>query len=366
MEELAPGTIAALGGLIAGVGLGFGARWGNFCTLGAIEDAIFGGNLDRLRMWTLIIAVAIFGTFALDHLALIDLTKSFYLATTTTLLATAAGSLIFGLGMSLVGTCGFGAMVRIGGGDLKSVVTFFIMGISAYATMHGATAYLRVGLFPEVEIGGQPAGFAHLAAEKLNGVPNIWAYGIAAIIAALALYSSAFRRQTKRWVAAILIGLMIVWGWVTTGILAPNEFEPYRLESLTFSAPLGETLMYIMTMTGSTLKFGIGATLGVIIGATFTALAQGTFRWEACEDPRELRRQLIGGMLMGVGSIIALGCTIGQGVSAFSTLAYSAPVALLGIFCGAWVGLHFLIHGTVFEAFQNLLASNDQDNHNPK
>ena len=358
---MAPGTIAAIGGLIAGIGLGFGARWGNFCTLGAIEDAIFGGNYDRMRMWALIIAIAIIGTFALDQFAMIDITHSFYLATTTTLLATVAGGLIFGLGMSLVGTCGFGAMVRIGGGDLKSVVTFFIMGISAYATMHGATAYLRVGLFPEVPVGEHPAGFAHLAALKFSTSPHIWAYAIAMIMIVAVLFSTRFRKQPKRIIAAILCGLMVVLGWITTGILAPNEFENYRLESLTFSAPLGETLMYVMTMTGSTLKFGIGATLGVILGATMTALAQGTFRWEACEDPRELRRQLTGGMLMGIGSIIALGCTIGQGVSAFSTLAYSAPVALIAIFCGAWIGLHLLVHGTIIEAFQNLLASHNDN-----
>jgi hypothetical protein len=301
------------------------------------------------------------GTFALDQFNLIDLTTSFYLATTTTLLATAAGGLIFGLGMSLVGTCGFGAMVRIGGGDLKSVITFFIMGVSAYATMHGATAYLRVALFPETELPEHPAGFAHLAARHLGGFANMWAYIVAAVIIAGAIYSAGFRRQPKRIIAATIIGLMIVWGWVSTGVFANSEFEPYRLESLTFSAPLGETLIYIMTMTGSSLKFGIGAVAGVIIGANITALVQGTFRWEACEDPRELRRQLLGGMLMGIGSIIALGCTIGQGVSAFSTLAYSAPVALIGIFCGAWLGLNFLIHGTITEAFHSLLA-NRHDN----
>ncbi len=119
--------------------------------------------------------------------------------------------------------------------------------------------------------------------------------------------------------------------------------------------------MYVMTMSGSTLKFGIGTTLGVIIGAAITAFAQGHFRWEACEDPRELRRQLVGGIFMGVGGVTALGCTIGQGISAFSTLAYSAPVALIGIFCGAWLGLHFLIHGSITEAFQNLLASHNHD-----
>lgn len=361
MEELAPGTIAAIGGLFAGIGLGFAARWGRFCTLGSIEDAIFAGNFDRLRMWALAIVVAIVGTYILDQFQFIDITTSFYLARPTTIIATAIGGLIFGLGMSLVGTCGFGALARVGGGDLKSAVTFLVMGITAYATLSGATAYIRVGLFPEETLPQTSAGFAHLAAENFGATPHIWAYGFAAIALLAILYPSKFRKNYKKLIAGTIIGLMVVWGWITTGILAADEFDPYRLESLTFAAPLGETLMYVMTMTGSTLKFGIGATVGVIIGAAITTIAQGYFRWEACDDARELRRQMLGGMLMGFGSVTALGCTIGQGVSAFSTLAISAPIALIGIFCGAWLGLHFLVHGSIREAFQHLMASREPD-----
>jgi len=361
MEELSPGTIAAAGGLIAGIGMGFAARWGNFCTLGAIEVAIFGGNYDRIRMWALIIAVAMLGTFFLDHLRLIDITQSIYLSAGTSLAAVAIGSVVFGLGMSLVGTCGFGALVRIGGGDLKSIITFLVMGIFAYATLSGATAYLRLSLFSEQDTGNNIAGIAHFTADYLSVSPNIIAYIIAFALAYFALKTPGFRQQHKRILASILMGLLVVWGWLSTGVLAADEFEPYRLETLTFSAPLGETIMYVMTMSGASLKFGIGATVGVIIGSALTSLALGHFRWEGCDDPRELKRQLVGGLLMGVGGVTALGCTIGQGISAFSTLAISAPIALIGMFCGAWVGLHFLIHGSISEAFQNLLATRQDD-----
>ncbi|MCP4184371.1 MAG: YeeE/YedE family protein [Hyphomicrobiales bacterium] len=361
MEELSPGTIAAIGGLIAGLGMGFAARWGNFCTLGAIEDAIFGSNYDRIRMWTLIIGVAMFGTFVIDHLGLIDITQSIYLTSSTSLAAVAIGSVVFGLGMSLVGTCGFGALVRIGGGDLKSIITFLVMGIFAYATLSGVTAYLRIGLFPEQNTDRNFTGIAHIAGNYFSISPNIIAYLVAVGLALFALKTLRFRQQPKRVLASVLMGLMIVWGWISTGVFAFDEFEPYRLESLTFSAPLGETIMYVMTMSGASLKFGIGATFGVVIGAAITSMAQGYFRWEGCDDPRELKRQLVGGMLMGIGGVTALGCTIGQGVSAFSTLAISAPIALIGIFCGAWIGLHFLIHGSITEAFQYLLASHRDD-----
>lgn len=361
MENLSPGVIAAMIGLVAGIGLGFVARWGNFCTLGSIEDAIFGGNLDRLRMWGVGIAVSIVGTYALNQAGMIDITTTFYLDRPTTFIATAVGALIFGLGMSLVGTCGFGALARIGGGDLKSVVTFLVMGITAFATLSGATAYLRVGLFPDPPQFEGPAGFAHLAAQMLGGATHTWAYGTAAIILIVAVSSRTFLGKPRNLISGSLLGLVVILGWYGTGVLAADEFDPYPLESLTFAAPLGETLMYVMTMTGSTLQFGVGATVGVIIGAAITTLAQGHFRWEACDDARELRRQMLGGLLMGFGSVTALGCTIGQGMSAMSALAYSAPVALFFIFCGAWLGLHFLVHGSIAEAFRHLIARNEEN-----
>jgi uncharacterized membrane protein YedE/YeeE len=72
---------------------------------------------------------------------------------------------------------------------------------------------------------------------------------------------------------------------------------------------------------------------------------RGQFRWEACEDPRELRRQILGAALMGVGAVLAVGCTIGQGVSAFALLSFSAPVTFAAIFAGAALGLRQLIAG---------------------
>lgn len=356
MPELEPGTIAALGGLLGGIVLGFASRWANFCTLGSIEDAIFGGNLNRMRIWGLAIATGIIGTYLLDFVGWVDIGQSFYLISPTTLWATAVGGLVFGLGMSMVGTCGFGALLRIGGGDLKSIVTFLVMGITAYATLSGLTAYLRIGLFPEPEIPQMPQGIAHFAQSIIGGKLHWWAFAIGVGILVLSLASKPFLKKPRKIIAGILIGLCIVWGWIVTGIFAADDFIPYPLESFTFSAPLGESLMYLMTMTGSSLQFGIGATLGVMVGAFVTSLVQGYFRWEACDDPREFRRQITGGVLMGFGSVTALGCTVGQGMSAASTLALSAPVALLSIFCGAWIGLHLLVHGSTSEAMDHLAA----------
>ena len=100
-----------------------------------------------------------------------------------------------------------------------------------------------------------------------------------------------------------------------------------------------------MTASGNALSFSVGSVLGVVLGAVIGSYSKGHFRWEACEDPRELKRQIFGAALMGPGAILAVGCSVGQGISAFSTLAYSAPVTFLAIFAGAAVGLRQLISG---------------------
>lgn len=355
MTEIAPGIIAALGGFAGGVALGFAARWGRFCTLGAIEDATLGGSRGRLSAWALAIAIAITGTYALDQAGLISISRSFYLISPTTLLATLFGSSLFGLGMSLVGTCGYGTLARVGGGDLKSVVTFLVLGITAYATMNGLSAYVRVYLFDVPTVLDHPAGFAHAASGLLGGSIHSWAYLIAGVVAAIALSSRDLRSSSRYLIAGIVVGLAIVSGWFVTGYLANDPFEPQLLESFTFTGPPGDTLVYVMTATGASLQFGVGAVAGVIAGATITTLFQRHFRWEACDDAREMRRQILGGALMGFGGVTALGCTVGQGLSAASALAFTAPVALLCMFGGAWLGLQILVHGTVRDLWEDLV-----------
>lgn len=104
-------------------------------------------------------------------------------------------------------------------------------------------------------------------------------------------------------------------------------------------------MLYAMTASGSSITFGIGSVFGVLAGAFIGSLIKGHFRWEACDDPRELRRQIMGAALMGFGAVVAIGCSVGQGLSAFSILSYSTPVTLLSIIASAAVGLRQLIWG---------------------
>lgn len=357
--DLSTAHIIAAGGFAGGIVLGLAGRIGRFCTLGAIEDAIFAADTRRLRMWALAIAVAIAGVFTLDQAGIVDIARSFYLARPTSLIASLAGGLMFGFGMSLVGTCGYGVLTRLGGGDLKAFVTFLVMGVSAYMALGGPTAILRTYLFPNPSDDPAPlerTGIAHFFA-SLTGAPvAAIALVIAALIAWFALSSAKFRNDRVRLVWGIVFGLAIVWGWLVTGYASTVSFDPVTVESYTFSAPLGESLIFLMTMSGASINFAIAAVFGVPVGALAGALIKDEFRWEACDDAIELRRQIIGGFLMGTGGVYALGCTIGQGLSAFSVLALSAPVVVASIFVGAWIGLHLLIQGSLSEAFHSLMA----------
>ncbi|MGB0867474.1 MAG: YeeE/YedE thiosulfate transporter family protein, partial [Granulosicoccaceae bacterium] len=241
-----------------------------------------------------------------------------------------------------------GLLARIGGGDLKSLLGFFSMGIFAYSTMRGLLAYPRQALFGGRSDVETPQSMALWLENLIGGSFLVWGCAIGLVLALLALQSPGFRQRPRAVVAGLLVGLAIVAGWLSTSLLA-SDFEPYPLESHTFSAPLGETIIYVMAATGTGLRFGIGAVLGVVIGAYFGSRQLKQFRWEACDDVREIRRQLLGGLLMGFGGVLAFGCTVGQGLSAASVLAVSAPVALFGVFVGAWVGLQWLVNGELLE-----------------
>ena len=347
LEAWGDGNVAALAGAFGGVLLGLAARLGRFCTLGAIEDYFYGSSDVRMRMWILAIGTAIAGTFALSAFGLVAETQSFYLSSAFSPVVTIIGGLMFGYGMAMAGNCGFGALARLGGGDLRSYVIVVVMGMMAYATISGPLAWLRVAVFPPPAPADSPQGIAHAAA-ALSGLP-VWAIGVPIGLALMALaWSSLEMRQDRKssgW--AIVVGLAVVSAWVSTSYIANTGFDGTPVVSHTFSAPIGDAILYGMTATGQTLSFAIGSVAGVWLGAFIGSLFKGHFRWEACEDPRELRRQIFGAAIMGVGAVLALGCSIGQGLSAFSLLAFSAPLTFGAILVGARIGLKHLIEGYV-------------------
>lgn len=344
MLEMVPiGVLAALVGLAGGVVLGLAARLGDFCTLGALEAAAYGRDQTRIRLWGVVLAVAIVATQAGAMAGVIDLSATFYHALQWNALGSIVGGLMFGYGMALAGNCGFGALVRFGGGDMRSLVVVVVMGIFGFIALSGPLAPLRVMLFPQPDAIG-PQGIVHDLG--LLGLPPVVV--IAAIAAGFLVWalSHAGLRQKPGMIAwGVAAGLAVAWSFFGTSWLAAESLGEVTVEGPSFTAPVGRTLIFLMTSTAGGITFSVGSVVGVMAGALIGSMIRGLFRWEACEDPRELGRQVGGAALMGIGGVVAMGCSVGQGVTGFATLAWSGPVTLIAIACGALVGLRRLIAG---------------------
>ena len=346
LDTLGDNNTVALLGLIGGILLGLAARIGRFCTLGAIEDMLYGGSTVRMRMWVLAIGAAIIGSFTLIGTGLLEAEASFYFSIRWMPMASILGGLMFGYGMALSGNCGYGAIARLGGGDLRSFVIVLVMGVSAYIVLAGPLAPLRNWAFPQVDITSSvPPGIAHHIGNFVGISPIPIGLPIGAIIVIGALWSSEMRRDWNAIFWSLIVALAIVSGWAGSNWVASQGFDALPVVSHSFSAPVGETILYAMNGSVRPLSFAVGSVTGVWVGAFAGSMAKGHFRWEACEDPRELRRQILGAIIMGIGAILAIGCTMGQGITAFSLLALSAPVTFIAIFVGAAIGLRQLIVG---------------------
>ena len=303
LEALGEANSVALIGLIGGIALGLAARIGRFCTLGAIEDLLYSSDDRRMRMWGIAIGVAIIGAHIAMSIGALHGAETAYLTRVWNPFSTVIGGLLFGYGMALAGNCGYGALARLGGGDLRSFVIVLVMGLSAYFVMSGPLAHARVWVFPVDDGALTPQGISQFANASF-GLPY-WATG--ALVGAAIIIASIFSRDMLRSPGQIfwgaVVGLAIVSGWVGTYWIATTGFEAEPIETHTFAAPIGDTIFYAMTASGNTLSFSVGSVVGVVIGACLGSYSKGHFRWEACEDPRELRRQIFGAVLMGIGAL---------------------------------------------------------------
>jgi hypothetical protein len=271
---------------------------------------------------------------------------SFYLSIRWMPLASIFGGLTFGYGMALAGNCGYGSIARLGGGDLRAFVIVLVMGVSAYFVLSGPLAGLRNWAFFQQDVTTEiPPGIAHVLSAWTGLALSHIGLFFGLVITVAALSSRSFLAKPKSIFWAAMVGVAVISGWAASAYVVRHGFEAVPVVSHSFAAPVGETLLYTMTASVRAPSFAVGSILGVALGAFAGSLIKGHFRWEACEDPRELRRQILGAALMGAGAVIAMGCTVGQGISAFSTLSFSAPVTFLSIVAGAAFGLRQLIEG---------------------
>jgi uncharacterized membrane protein YedE/YeeE len=357
------GLIVTLGGFVLAFIFGAVANRTNFCTMGAVSDVVNMGSWARMRMWLLAIAIAILGTHALQLAGLIDITKSFYVRPNVTWASYVLGGFLFGVGMTLGSGCGSKTLVRIGGGSLKSLVVFTFLGIAAYMTLKGLFAIWRTRWIDPI---ATDLTASHLPRQDLPTLVSAWTGAslpvvelIVALVVATGLLVFVFKDRDFRTsfdhvLGGTVVGLVIVGGWYVTGHLGygenPDTLETTffgtnsrTIESLSFTAPAGYTLELLLLWTDRSLAptFGIGACVGLIAGSFTYAVASKSFRWEGLAGAEDTVNHVVGGLLLGFGGVLALGCSIGQGLSGFSTLAIGSILAFFSIVAGSALTMRY-------------------------
>jgi hypothetical protein len=198
------------------------------------------------------------------------------------------------------------------------------------------------------DLPGLLSGLLHLPQTPTRVVITLLVTGLCL---AWCLRDPAFRQQGKAVAGGLLVGAVVLFGWLVTGVVGADPFEPVPLGSYTFIRPVGDTLIYFMLFSGSSITFGVGTVLGTIAGALAAALKSGEANWEGFDDLREMRRHICGAAAMGFGGGVAMGCTIGQGVTGVGTLALTSLIALGCIWLGGIIGVRLLVYGGVAPIF---------------
>lgn len=318
----------------------------NFCTMGAVSDWVNMGDLNRMRMWLLAIAVALLGSSALHLAGVVDLGKSIYPGPNFTWLSYLVGGFLFGVGMTLGSGCGSKTLIRIGTGNLKSLIVYVFLGIAAYMTLKGLFGAFRVGVL-------EKASVTLSSGQDLPSLLGVHRAVLAAILGggllAFVYKSREFRASFDYTLGGVVTGLVVAGGWVVSGVFGYVEEHPEtlqeafvatntgRMESFSFVSPLAYTLEYLMLWTDKSkiVTYGIASAAGVIAGSAAYALATRSFRWEGFRDAEDTANHMLGGTLMGFGGITALGCTIGQGITGISTLALGSIMTFGAIVAGS-------------------------------
>ena len=331
----------------------------HFCTMGAIADIVNIGDWSRMRMWALAIGVAMLGFNSMVAAGWVQAGDSIYAAPRLTWLSALVGGLMFGFGMVLASGCGSKTLVRMGGGNLKAVVVFIVLGLSAFATLKGITAVARVATVDRVAVelaSGQD--LPSLAAPAMGLSPAQAALALGALLGGGLVAWVLSRREGRSGdvlLGGLGIGAVIAAMWWVSGRLGyvtedPNTLQEafvatnsQRMESLSFVAPIAYTLDWLLLFSDKSklLTVGIVSTAGVVAGSAVWALVSRAFRWEGFANVEDTANHLVGAMLMGVGGVMALGCTIGQGLSGVSTLAVGSFIALAAIIGGAVLALRY-------------------------
>jgi hypothetical protein len=327
----------------------------HFCTMGAVSDVVNMGDWTRMRQWGMAMGVAMLGFAALVISGQIDPTQTLYYSGRWIWLSALVGGAMFGFGMVLASGCGSKTLVRIGAGNLKSLVVFVVMAIAAFATLKGVTAVVRVATVDRVAIDiAAGATLPSMSAAAFGIKPALAGMLLALVLGGglIAWALAGFRKSDhpgENLLAGLGIGAVVAAMWWVSGHLGfvaehPETLQQAflatnsgRAEALSFVSPVAYTLDWLMFFSDKSkvLTIGIVSVFGVVAGSAAVALITRTFRWEGFGSTEDVANHLVGATLMGVGGVTAMGCTVGQGLSGISTLSLTSFVAVAAIVAGA-------------------------------
>jgi len=350
-------------GAIFAIAVVMGAVTGktNFCAMGAVSDWVNIGDTGRMRAWIFSMAVALAGVIALEAAGIVNLSGETFPPYRTANFAWVRyllGGVMFGVGMTLASGCGNKTLVRIGSGNLKSLVVLAVGAVFAYLMMW--TPLYEKAFLPWIApatINLQAYGVANqelgTILASMFGVTMSKHFNIVVALAVLGgmIYfcfkSADFRFETDHILGGAVVGLAIAAAWWLTGGPIGREWKDYadmatvvpsrvQVQSFTFVSPMGDTLRYLMEPRNFALvNFGVVALAGVIAGSSLWAVLAGQFRIEWFASWRDFANHAIGGVLMGTGGVLSMGCTVGQAITGISTLAIGSILTFLAIVIGA-------------------------------
>ncbi len=359
-----------------------------FCTMGAISDWVNIGDTGRMRAWVLAIAVGVLGVMALEAAGLVNVTNTFppYRQTNLVWLENVLGGILFGIGMTLASGCGNKTLVRAGGGNLKSVMVLLIIALIAYFMINpfpGSDKTLYSTLFypwtskATVALSTNQDLGAMLFGDKAATGRMVMGGVIGGLLLIWAFKSADLRKNFDNILGGLVVGLAVLAAWYITSHITVNadgsvmslqayaqDWDLYAptdavkpastaalaSQSYTFINPMGQALGYVASGFNRTLlTFGIMALAGVIVGSLLWSLISRSFHIEWFASGRDFVNHFIGAILMGFGGVLAMGCTIGQGVTGFSTLALGSILTFFAIVLGSALTMKVQYYKMVYE-----------------
>ena len=369
----------------------------NFCTMGAVSDWVNIGDTGRFRAWLFAIAIALLGVTVLEAAGVVNVTSAFppYRGPQLIWAENLLGGILFGIGMTLASGCGNKCLVRIGGGNLKSIMVFAVIAVIAYFMINpfpGSDQTLFTVLFYDwirplaIDTGTSQDLGALLAGSEKAATARMIIGGLLGFALLVIVFSSRdFRGSFDNILGGLAVGLAVLAAWYVTSnvqldidgenytlqayaqqwdFLAesdegkPADTRPLAAQSFTFINPMGQTAGYSASgFSSAYLTFGVMAVAGVILGSLLWSLLSRSFRFEWFASFRDFFSHFIGAILMGFGGVLALGCTIGQGITGISTLALGSFIAFGGIVFGSALTMKIQYYKMVYEADASFIAA---------